>query len=76
MKRMIIEDGTVLVLGTAREIQNTLRGMTQERGFYPAYLDPPRFNPYKMYGVEIDNDGTWQIISSDTVVRYLISGIL
>lgn len=80
-KMRLLDEGSFIVIGTAREIQNVLRGLTPERGYYPRYLDRPKFNVDRMYAVQLDKDDhgwsyDWQIISADTVVRYLVAGIL
>lgn len=83
----IKEDGSTLFVGNAREIKalaGSLRRAEKETAksdwlhngkhrtnISAAYLEHPKFNIFKPYGLEIDKDGYWCIRSIEDVCYML-----
>lgn len=64
-----------IVIGTAREIRSLYKRMVNscEIHLISAYLDMPKFNNLKMYGILVNKeDGFFQVINNDMIVRYLV----
>lgn len=66
-----VDDTYTLVVGTDREIRS-LYTRLERHGFYPTFTNFPKFRYGGMYGITIEKDGWYQVINSDTVVRFLI----
>ena len=80
MRKMWTLDHRAIIMGTAREIRNVVHNLSREPEYSPLYTDTPKFNSNRMYAVEIerheDFTHTWSIINADTIVRYMVDGIL
>ena len=66
-----IDGAYTLVVGTDREIRSLYNNL-ERHGYMPTFSDFPKFRTGGMYGITIEKDGWYQIINSDTVVRFLI----
>lgn len=80
MKRVEIENGNVLFIGTAREISLAYNKLAKNQDAQPVFVDAPKFNKDKMYGLSLDYcdlDGRvydvprMKVVSSDMVVRMI-----
>lgn len=79
MKRMHLEDGSVLVIGNDRQIRSLYSRMLAHDDFAPAFCDMPKFRQGGMYGLMIeDRDGYYwyYVVSSDTIARFLATGVI
>ena len=65
------EDRFSLVVGTDREIRSLYKNL-EKHGFYPVFSGTPKYRQDGMYGITIDK-GQYQVVNSDTVVRFLIN---
>lgn len=70
-KYLFKEDMFSLIVGTDREIRSLYKNL-EKHGFYPEFSGSPKFRSATMYGITIDNKGQYQVVNSDTVVRFLI----
>lgn len=74
MRRLydVNEDGDSLVVGTAREIRSLVNHLWDRWDeFTPSCCEYPKFNPDRMYGVEIDRDGNFTVMNASTILRVL-----
>ena len=79
MRRMRLEDGSVLVVGNDREIRSLYKRMLEHDDFAPAFCDMPKFRIGGMYGLMIEDNGeyyVYYVISSDTIARFLATGVI
>ena len=79
MRRMRLEDGSVLVIGNDREIRRLYSRMLKHNDFAPCFCDDPKFRQGGMYGLVIeDRDGYYWywVVSSDTIARFLVTGVI
>lgn len=64
-----------IIIGNAREIRSLYKRMVNscEIQLVSAFLDMPKFNNFKMYGILVNKkDGCYQVINNDMIVRYLV----
>ena len=66
-------------IGTTREIKSLERNLYAKTNYVPLFSDEPKFNPDRMYGIEVDfgKDGDEQgkyFILGETDVVYLLMG--
>ena len=57
-----------------REIRSLYKNM-EKHGFMPTFADTPKFRNDSMYGITIE-DGKYQVVNSDIIVRFLAKGAL
>ena len=79
MRRMRLEDGSVLVIGNDRQIRSLYKRMERHDNFAPAFCDMPKFRQGGMYGIMIEDNGEYYvywIVSSDTIARFLATGVI
>lgn len=79
MKRMHLEDGSVLVIGNDREIRSLYSRMLKHDDFAPTFYENPEFRQGGMYGLVIEDNGeywVYWVVSSDTIVRFLATGVI
>lgn len=64
-----------IVIGTAREIRSLYKRMRNswEIQLVSTFQNTPKFNNFKMYGILVDKqEGCYQVINNDMIVRYLV----
>jgi hypothetical protein len=44
--------------------------------YIPTFCDFPKFRKCGMYGIALDNNGWFHVISSDTIVALLADGLM
>lgn len=69
-----IDGNFTLAVGTDREIRSLYKNM-EKHGFMPTFADTPKFRNDSMYGITLE-DGKYQVVNSDTIVRFLAKGAL
>jgi len=76
MKRFDFLDNTHMYVGEAEEIKPLYKSM--EKGFNsdktnysPMYCNSPKFNPYKMYGLMVDENGFFFILSEHVALQMI-----
>lgn len=64
-----------LLIGEAKEISRTYRKMCEKSvEFRPLFLDEPKYNPKRIYGIKVSKtEGNFQIINEDLVVCYVLN---
>lgn len=69
MKRIIINDEEIII-GTAREIKNLWKNLTDREIAMPSHVGIPKFNMDRMYGLSMPSEDYpyLQILNSDTVL--------
>ena len=72
MKRIVGVENDIIYVGTAREIRSLYKNLVKRKIAYPIFTDFPVFNPYKMYGLEIGENGDMMVINSDTILTLLL----
>lgn len=62
------------IIGTAREIRSTYKKLKEKTVYNPLFVDFPKFNSERMYGIKIDLETNWFMVISETDVVYLLMG--
>jgi len=59
-------------IGTAREIKSLYKNLQKKTEYGPLFVDEPKFNPYKMYGLSIAVDQGFYTIMGETAIINLL----
>lgn len=60
-----------LYAGDANEIKKEYERLENHPGVFPLYLDTPKFNENRNYGIIIEND-YFRVITEDVLKEYLV----
>lgn len=70
------ENEFTLYVGTADEIKSLYKALYKKSKYYPYYSynkdNFPKFNSYKIYGLDINNKREYSIVSQELTIEYLI----
>ena len=75
-KYSIPNEGMTLITGTAAEVKATYRSMEKayvrsRTWLYPLYTDSPKFNPDRSYGICINADNTFNVVSASVALNLI-----
>jgi len=78
----LTDEEIMVYVGPAEEVEPVVKSMY--RGRYapmPMFTNRPKFNPYRMYGIEVHSNycesRTWfEVVSGDNVLRMIVAGEL
>lgn len=78
MKRFDFYDDTSMFVGEAEEIKPLYRSMerafdSDKSSFSPMYCNSPKFDPRKMYGLVVDENGFFYIINEHVALSFISS---
>lgn len=76
MKRFDFLDNTHMFVGEAEEIKPLYRSMerafdSNKSNYCPMSYNTPRFNPYKMYGLMVNENGFFFILSEHVALQII-----
>ena len=80
MRKFSFDDGTHLYVGEPEEIKPLYRSMerafnSDKSDFCPMYCDIPRFNPMKLYGLVVDENNFFYVISEHVALHLILDGV-
>ena len=61
-------------VGTAREIRSLYKNLEKKTSFIPLFVDEPKFNANRMYGIAVDKGNKYYNVVSETDVVYWLIG--
>lgn len=70
-----IDGGFPLIVGNDRQIRSLYRAL-EKHGFMPTFSNPPKFRYGGMYGLILEADGWYHVISADTTLALLVDNLL
>lgn len=78
MKRFDFEDDTSVFVGEPEEIKALYKSMEtafnkDKSNFCPMYCNSPKFDPRKMYGLVVDENGFFYIINEHVALSFISS---
>ncbi len=73
MKKYNLDDG-MLIIGTAAEVKAVYRSMEKayvrsRTWLYPLFVDSPKFNPDRSYGICVNADNTFNVVSASVALN-------
>ena len=74
MLKMIEKPACTYVIGTARQIRSLYRRLAEKTAYIPLFADEPRFNPDRVYGIQVEAETGFYHVVSETDVCYLLMG--
>lgn len=80
MRKILINEEEVMFVGNAKDIKSLYKALNRgyKKGscdWAPLYLDSPRFNPYKFYGLLLDEEGCYFHVISEHTALALTLGL-